>query len=220
MPSPEICACITSTDDVGLASAVRDLVSLYEVRIDLIGEDWPRVVNELRRPWIACNRMVGQGGSCADDESARLEQLHRAIALGASLVDVEMSAPGVVGFIREVKEKVRVVVSHHDFERTADEEALAELVRRQASLGADICKLVTTACGVDDVGTVIRLVRRFRSEGIVAFAMGPIGMVSRVLAPLAGARFTYASLCSGHETAPGQLTVVGLRVIYDAIGAY
>ena len=218
MPSPDICACITSSDDLGLATAVRDLVSLYEVRIDLIGEDWPGVVADLSRPWIACNRLASQGGSCDCEEDLRLAVLHRAIALGASIVDIEMSAQGARLFISDVKGSVRVLVSHHDFERTGEEETLVEVVRRQRDIGADICKVVTTARCVEDAVTMLQLARRFRSEGIVAFAMGPLGMVSRVLSPMAGAAFTYASLGEGHESAPGQLTVSALRAMYDAMG--
>ena len=174
MPSPDICACITSSDDLGLATAVGDLVSLYEVRIDLIGEDWPRVVAGLSRPWIACDRLASQGGSCDCDEDVRVAVLHRAIALGASIVDMEMSAQGARQFINDVKGRARVLISHHDFERTVEEEALVEVVRLQRNMGADICKVVTTARCVEDSVTMLQLVRRFRSEGIVAFAMGQI----------------------------------------------
>lgn len=219
MPPPEICACITSVTDLSLAVDAREQVALYEVRIDLIGEDWPNVVAELPRPWIACNRMASQGGSCSCGEDARLDVLHRAVALGASMVDVELAAPDVGRFIREVNQRVRVIVSHHDFERTCEEDALSGLVLQQRAIGADICKVVTTAQRAADAVTVLRLVRRFRSQGIVAFAMGPLGTVSRVLAPLAGAAFTYASLTPGHESAPGQLTVGALRELYHAIGA-
>jgi len=215
---PDVCACITSSEDVGLAMSIRDLVSLYEVRIDLIGHDWPRVVAGLPRPWIACNRAASQGGSCDCDEDVRIAELHRAVALGASIVDIEMTASGALPFISTVKDRVRVLVSHHDFERTEEEETLADLVRRQRNMGADICKVVTTARCTEDAVTMLRLTRRFRSVGIVAFAMGPLGTASRVLAPLAGAPFTYASLTHAHEAAPGQLTVVALKAMYDAMG--
>lgn len=218
MPLPDICACITSVEDLGQAVAVRDMVALYEVRMDLIGEDWPAVVAGLPRPWIACNRPVSQGGRCTSEEGLRLESLHRAVSLGAALVDIEMTAPGVRRFIETVRGRVRVIVSDHDFERTDSEEALGGTVWQERNLGADICKVVTTAQSIDDVSRMMRLVRRFRSDGIVAFAMGPLGAASRILAPLAGAAFTYASLVSGHESAPGQLTVEALRELYDAIG--
>jgi 3-dehydroquinate dehydratase len=49
---------------------------------------------------------------------------------------------------------------------------------------------------------------------MVSFAMGPLGLASRVLCPLIGGYFTYASLGEGKESAPGQLTVDQLKGIY------
>ncbi len=216
---PDICACITSAGDVALAQAVRDHVSLYEVRIDLIGEHWPQVVAGLSRPWIACNRLPSQGGAWTGSEDERLAVLHHAVDLGAAMVDIEMCAPDSVSFMRRLNGRLRVIVSHHDFVGTGDEESLAQVVQLQRGLGADICKVVTMARDARDAATVVSLAHRFRSQGIVTFAMGPLGMTSRVLAPLAGAMFTYASLSDGHESAPGQLTVGTLRTIYAAIGS-
>ena len=49
---------------------------------------------------------------------------------------------------------------------------------------------------------------------IVAFAMGPLGLASRILCPLAGGEFTYAAIEKGAESAPGQITVTELQKIY------
>lgn len=219
MPSPDICACITSAGDVAAAHAARDLVALYEVRIDLIGREWPRVVAGLPRPWIACNRMAAEGGACERPEEERLESLRRAVGLGAAIVDVELAAPGAASFVAAVKGRARALVSHHDLSRTCCEEDLALLVDRERRMGADICKVVTTAASAADNVVVLNLARRFAGQSLVTFAMGPLGMTSRVLAPLAGAAFTYASLAAGHEAAPGQLTVTELHAIYEALGA-
>lgn len=218
MPSVDICASITRRDDLTLAQAVVDRVALYEVRIDLVGEAWPDVAAGLSRPWIACNRLASQGGACRCGEKERLAVLLRAVEFGAAMVDIEMCAPGAAEFVASVSGRARIIVSHHDFLSTAEEESLAHVVRLQRSMGADVCKVVTTARRADDAATVLQLARRFAGQGVVTFAMGPLGMVSRVLAPLAGASFTYASLASGHESAPGQLTVEALCAIYESMG--
>ena len=44
--------------------------------------------------------------------------------------------------------------------------------------------------------------------------MGPKGEISRILAPLYGSYLTFASLASGKESAPGQITATTLRDIY------
>ena len=47
--------------------------------------------------------------------------------------------------------------------------------------------------------------------------MGQVGQTSRVLSPLAGADFTYASIEKGSESAPGQITVQELTRIYEMV---
>jgi 3-dehydroquinate dehydratase-1 len=44
--------------------------------------------------------------------------------------------------------------------------------------------------------------------------MGVNGQLSRILCPLAGGYFTYASVKTGRESAKGQVTVTELREIY------
>jgi 3-dehydroquinate dehydratase/shikimate dehydrogenase len=48
----------------------------------------------------------------------------------------------------------------------------------------------------------------------IALAMGEHGLISRLLAPKFGGFLTFASLESGKESAPGQLTVSDLQNIY------
>ncbi|MEM2960941.1 MAG: type I 3-dehydroquinate dehydratase, partial [Candidatus Bathyarchaeia archaeon] len=58
-----------------------------------------------------------------------------------------------------------------------------------------------------------------KKTNLVCFAMGENGLLSRILSPLFGASFTYASLERGLETAPGQITISELREIYRRLGA-
>jgi 3-dehydroquinate dehydratase len=47
--------------------------------------------------------------------------------------------------------------------------------------------------------------------------MGPLGLASRLLSPLAGGDFTFASLSEGAESAPGQVTAEELRKLYGMV---
>ena len=49
--------------------------------------------------------------------------------------------------------------------------------------------------------------------------MGEQGKVSRLLSPMFGAFFTFASLDQGNETAAGQMTIQEMRAAYDLLGA-
>jgi len=49
-------------------------------------------------------------------------------------------------------------------------------------------------------------------------AMGELGKPSRLLSPVFGAFFTFASLDEKRRTANGQLTIQEMRRTYEALG--
>ncbi len=216
MKSPRICGAITSADEPAVRRAER-LVDLFEVRIDLIGDDWQKLAERLPKPWIACNRSAAEGGAWRGPEARRIEQLLRATELGAAIVDVELATKNLANITKLVKRKTQLLLSHHDLEKTPEADVLRRIVQRQLDAGADICKLVTTATRFEDNAAVLGLFAEFPETRLVAFAMGPLGMTSRVLSPLAGGDFTYASLVKGAESAPGQVTAAELRELYGMV---
>ena len=213
MDNPRICAAIIN-NDIAAVKKAEPLVDLFEVRIDLIGEDWQGVAGKLNKPWIACNRQKEEGGSWNGSESARIEELLKAIDLGAAIVDIELSTPGVRELTKEIKGKAECLLSYHNMEETPTLEEMKDIVRRQLDAGADICKVVTTACSAADNINVLRLIKEFPDSRVVALAMGPLGQISRILCPLTGGYLTYTSIEEGKESAAGQLTVNELREIY------
>ena len=83
--------------------------------------------------------------------------------------------------------------------------------------GADICKLITTALQIEDNWRTLQLIREFPDIRVVSFAMGPLGTLSRVLCPLVGGDFTYASMMKGRESAEGQVAVSDMIRIYEMV---
>lgn len=214
MKKPRICAVVTSSDIGGLKE-VEPLVDLFEVRIDLIGDSWVDLAKSIKQPWIACNRMADEGGRWTGSEARRIEQLLRAIELGASIVDIELKAKNLENIVPVIKKRAQCLISSHDLEKTASLDEMKEVVRQQLKAGADIAKMVTTARSLEDNLTVLRLISEFPGVRLVAFAMGPLGAVSRVLCPLVGGDFTYTSIEKGKESAQGQMTVKDLSQIYE-----
>jgi len=214
MKKPRICAVITSSDIRGLKE-VEPLVDLFEVRIDLIGDSWVDLAKSITKPWIACNRMADEGGRWTGAEARRIEQLLRAIELGASIVDIELKAKNLENIVQVIKKRAQCLISSHDLEKTPSLDEMKEVIRQQLKAGADIAKMVTTARSLEDNLTILRLISEFPGVRLVAFAMGPLGVVSRVLCPLVGGDFTYASIEKGKEAAQGQMTVKDLSQIYE-----
>jgi len=213
---PKICAAITNNNLEEIKS-VEPLVDLFEVRIDLIGSRWQQLVRHLEKPWIACNRSTQEGGSWHGSEPERTDELLTSLKLGADIIDIELQTPGVSAVVKEIKGRADCLLSYHDLKETPPLEEMLEIVRRQLAAGADICKLVTTARSFEDNSVTLQLIMEYPDIRVVSFAMGDLGYTSRILCPLIGGYFTYASIEEGRESAPGQITVSGLRKIYGML---
>ncbi|MBL7165265.1 MAG: type I 3-dehydroquinate dehydratase [Dehalococcoidales bacterium] len=216
MKTPRICATITNTD-LKAVRRVESQVDLFEVRIDLIGDDWQEVTRQLTKPWIACNRSAAEGGLWQENEARRIEKLLQAIDLGAEMVDIELRTKNLANIVKLIRRRKKCLLSYHNLEKTPPFATMKQIVQQQIKAGADVCKVVTTARGFEDNASVLRLIPEFPQTGVVAFAMGPLGTTSRVLCPLVGGEFTYASVARGQESAPGQVTIGELRAIYDMV---
>jgi 3-dehydroquinate dehydratase/shikimate dehydrogenase len=73
-----------------------------------------------------------------------------------------------------------------------------------------------------DIRDNLRLFDAMRRSPLptIGIAIGELGVISRVLAPRFGGFLTFASLATGRESAPGQLTAAEMRATYrfDRIG--
>ncbi len=216
MTRPKICASIVN-GDLAAIKRVESLVDLYEVRIDLIGPGWKELAGHLSKPWIACNRKRDEGGIWRGGEEERLAELLSALEPGAGIIDIELSTENLSDVVTQIKEKAKCLISCHDMEKTPSIAVMKELVQKQLAVGADICKVVTTARKFEDNVSTLQLIREFPEERIISFAMGPLGSVSRLLCPLVGGEFIYASIEPGGEAASGQITASDLRKIYEMV---
>ncbi len=214
MKKPKICAVIVD-DDLTAVRGIEEFADFFEVRIDLIGDGWQRVANQLSRPWIACNRNRTEGGRWQGSETKRIEELLKASELGADIVDIELRTKGLTEIVPLIKKSSKCLLSYHDLKETPSFEAMKEIVQRQLAAGANICKVVTTARRFEDNVRVLQLISAFPDTEMVSLAIGDLGMISRILSPVMGGSFTYASIKEGKESASGQMTVRELRSLYE-----
>ncbi|MDD4984434.1 MAG: type I 3-dehydroquinate dehydratase [Dehalococcoidales bacterium] len=216
MKKPGICAVITNRDEKALRG-VEPFAELFEVRIDLIGEGWQDIARQLEKPWIACARRPVEGGRWERSEAERTEVLVKASELGCAMVDIEVETGELGKTMLQIKKRTKCLLSFHELKKTPSLNSLKEIVKKQMEAGADVCKVITTAESLEDNLTTLKLITDFPKTRIVSFAMGPLGLVSRVLCPLVGGDFTYASIEEGKESAPGQITVRQLRKLYEMV---
>ncbi|MEM1606835.1 MAG: type I 3-dehydroquinate dehydratase [Candidatus Bathyarchaeia archaeon] len=212
-----------------ISQAERHGADIIEVRLDYLGSSIMDYIDRLgeivefsKTPLIATNRLVEQGGRSPLDEERRLETLVSAARAGFKYVDVELSTRGLNRVIDAIKAYgAKVIVSYHNFRCTPQLQEMEEIVNSQIEAGADVCKVVTMANSItDSVNCLIFTYEMSRKTNIVCFAMGEKGLLSRVLSPLFGAQFTYASLEKSLETAPGQITVEEIKEIYGRLGVW
>lgn len=182
---------------------------MAEIRLDrcpLSEEEIEELFSATDVPLIATCRQA--------EDSLAERKILRAVASGAAFADVETEAPAVT--IKRVKSAcreygTRLIISFHEFEATPSGEELERVLSTALSQGADIVKIVTTACSPDDPATLYRLYRKAPQGRLIAFAMGPEGKPSRLECLALGAPFTYAALSEGEAAAPGQWPVAEMK---------
>jgi len=130
---------------------------------------------------------------------------------------VRLSTPNLIELAEKVHELGSdLIVSHHDHQGTPSKRVMEEVLNLSLAVGGDVCKVVGTANAYEDNLAYLEFVRR--NPGTVSFGMGCLGVPSRLLCPLFGGAFTYASAVKGEESAPGQLTLEEMRGIYRLMG--
>jgi 3-dehydroquinate dehydratase-1 len=139
---------------------------------------------------------------------------------GFEYVDIDLSMPNMKQLIDNLREVgAKLIVSFHDFERTPELSLLNKVLEEEIDWGAEICKIVTTARSVEDNLNTINFVSEASKKAkIVCFAMGELGKLSRLLSPVFGAFFTFASIDEKRKTAKGQLTIQEMREVYAILG--
>jgi 3-dehydroquinate dehydratase-1 len=85
-------------------------------------------------------------------------------------------------------------------------------------MGADIAKLATFSKSKADNARLLSLYSN--DKPIVALGMGETGKITRLMAPLLGAEFTFAAMDDGQPTAPGQITYSNMKEILNKLSQF
>ena len=193
----------------------------YELRLDYL-QDFSQLEYQLHQmltrlhspQTIATCRTEAAGGKFQGTLADQAAILAAAVRAGCQWVDVEIESvqKGGVALFKELK-PAKIIVSYHDFHRTP---ALASIYRRLARLPVQVVKIATTARYLKDNLPHRRLLKAHSRQSLrlVALAMGPSGIPSRLLSLLWGAEFTYASPLNHAPAAAGQIPAEVMRSIY------
>lgn len=195
---------------------------LIEVRLDLLKSH--REIADLathgKTPKIATNKPLSSRGMFSGTETERRKTLLDAAKSGFEYVDIELSTTDLGEFVSQIKKTgAKTVLSFHDFSGTPNLSELKGILEQEINTGADVCKVVTTAKRMEDNLTLLNFTSSASAKTrIVSFAMGELGKTSRLLSPLFGGFFTFASLKQGEETAAGQMGIQEMKTAYRLLG--
>jgi 3-dehydroquinate dehydratase-1 len=151
-------------------------------------------------------------------EAQRQSLLLAAISSGATYVDIEVEANR--DYFQKMRDRAKeknckLIVSHHNLERTPQIAELEDILGQCLHMGADIAKI---ACRVHQASDCARILSLYQKEReIIAFGLGKMGTFTRIASLFLGAPFTYAAMAPGKETADGQLDRLRLQSILDAL---
>lgn len=207
--------CISvSEPNVEACKALLKNVEMAEIRLDICHFDSEEIEEVFTMP----AKLIATFRPNSLPDQDRMDFLKEAIHHGAEYVDIEYEAHP--DYRNELVEFARakgcnVIISYHNFEETPDENILQNIIDESYIFGADVAKIAVMPNSQQDVAKILAL---YQNEGrIVAIGMGDKGKITRVLAPLLGAEFTFAAMEEGKATAPGQLTFSKLEHLLNEL---
>jgi len=202
--------------------AEKAQADFVEVRLDYL--ETSRKLSDLsastKIPLIATNKLQNEKGYFAGAETERQQTLLNAAKNGFQYVDVALSNPKHKDTISQLRLLgAKPIVSYHKFDGTLNASAMEKVLDEEIASGATVCKIVVTAKHVEDNLPVLSFVSFASSKAkLVCFCMGEQGKISRLLSPVFGSFFTFASLENGCETAVGQMSIGEMRSAYSVLG--
>lgn len=227
---PKICVPIFEKTKEEILSEAENIAALQpdivEFRADRF-EGWrdqetlTEVLNELRAilgeiPLLFTLRTSKEGGEAKinDDEytdiivkacGSRSIDMADAEALRGADIETIIKAARSMG--------VKVVASHHDFEKTPEKDVMIQQLRDMQETGADILKIAVMPQSNKDVSALMsaaeEMVEEYAECPVVAISMGELGMPSRLAGEAFGSSMTFGA--ASKQSAPGQIGVEELR---------
>ena len=212
MLRPDICL---STGNCNLQTLQQHLkkVQLAEIRFDLLNIPLPKLfsVFEISQNLITTFRHNG-----ADIEY--INNIYQtAIKKGTKYIDIDVNLPEVLRKnIQQlsIQNNTELILSYHNYIKTPSSIELHSIIENMKNQNPNYIKVVCMAVTRADCATVLGLYEKY--SNLIAFCMGKIGSFTRIIAPLIGAPFTYASI-EGCETAEGQINYKKMENILNQL---
>ncbi|MCA9812571.1 MAG: type I 3-dehydroquinate dehydratase [Nitrosarchaeum sp.] len=181
-----------------------------EIRLDFLkAEQIPKALEMIKhdlRKTVCTLRPKTEGGQFNGTEKERVSILKLMAEYNPFLLDIEFNTITKNSDLRNYlkKSKTKVLVSWHDFKKTPSSMILTDMLKKMTKISSTV-KIVTTARSIDDSTRVLQLYRKKGKTNLIAFSMGELGRMSRILCLYLGSPYTYVSL--GKPIASGQFSI-------------
>jgi 3-dehydroquinate dehydratase / shikimate dehydrogenase len=211
-------ATLTSPVPSGAGGPLPDLsgVAWLEVRADLLGDLDPVALRILRAafpgPLLYTLRSRAEGGAFEGSAERRRRRLLDAAA-AYDLLDLECERDLSPEVLQAVAPERRVVSWHGGAVGLQGPQGLQARFARMAAYDARLYKLVPAATQSGEELAPLLLLHQLKRPDVAAFASGPAGAWTRLVAPRLGAPVVYAA-ASEVPGAPGQIALSRLRDDY------
>ena len=211
---PLVVGTVHSSASFPLARRMRlSEVDLLELRVDAFAaspEPLLKLAPKLRVPLIVTVRHPRECGA-GHLTARRRRELFEQFLPHAAAIDIELRSARELAKVAEAaREKgIRVILSHHDFQRTPGAKTLLELSKRAADAGADIFKVAATASSPRELAALLEFMGSEDRLPLSAMAMGRYGKISRLLLAACGSVLNYGYLDTAN--ASGQWPALLLK---------
>lgn len=199
---------------VQLANKALQKSEFVELRLDFLNpKDVPRTLELLKnkRKKLVCTlRPKTEGGKFSGSEKERLSIIKLISEYDPYLLDVEYKAIRTKQSLKKYLKNSNLLVSWHDFNKTPQSRQLFRQLSQMRKHSKNV-KIVTTAKTLNDIARILSLYSKSQGLNLIAFAMGDIGRISRILSMYLGSPYAYVSF--GKAIAPGQLSLEEIRKI-------
>lgn len=115
--------------------------------------------------------------------------------------------------------KVYVIMSNHDFDKTPSYEIIIERLKSMQNHGADIPKIAVMPTSKCDVLTLLSatndMVEQYATCPIITMSMAKDGVISRLCGEVFGSSLTFGA--AKKASAPGQIDVQNLKSVLEIL---
>ncbi|OGK19042.1 type I 3-dehydroquinate dehydratase [Candidatus Roizmanbacteria bacterium RIFCSPHIGHO2_01_FULL_39_8] len=222
MQKIRICTVVTGKyldEFIGNLKNIQTESDLVELRVDHILnlklKDLEIIRNQTKKESIFTCRIKKEGGLFLHDESLRKKILQKGFELEFDHIDIELSTFVKWQPIRN--KKTKLIISYHNLEKTPHFWILNKIIFQMNQFLPNILKIATMVTDDYDMTQLYRImVNKPKKEERIVVGMGEKGKITRILGPLLGSYLTYASTPLS-QSAPGQMDIGKLKVIYDSL---